>query len=378
MTESHVPLPVDGLFEPFAVKSLNLKNRFAMAPMTRAFSPDGIPGADVAEYYRRRAAGGVGLIITEGTYIPDPAAGPHTRVPHLYGTESLAGWRGVVDAVHAEGGAIIPQLWHLGAERGQTPHLNPEAATVSPSGLGLDGSPVGRALTTGDLDDLREAWVAAAVNAKDVGFDGIELHGAHGYLLDEFLWAGTNQRTDGYGGSLQSRTRFPAEVVAAIRAAVGEDFAIVYRFSQWKSNHYDAQIAQSPAELEQVLDPLVAAGVDVLHASTRRHWEPAFAEQGGADGKLGLAGWTKKLSGLPTITVGSVGLDKVFTTAFSADAASNTVGIDRVLEQYENEEFDLVAVGRALLADPEWVNKLQDGRVDEHVPYANEHREVLR
>ncbi len=111
MTET--PLPVDGLFEPFAVKSLQPRNRFAMAPMTRAFSPDGIPGEDVAAYYRRRAAGGVGLVITEGTYIPDPVAGSHTRVPLLYGQDSLAGWKSVVDAVHEEGGQIIPQLWHL-------------------------------------------------------------------------------------------------------------------------------------------------------------------------------------------------------------------------------------------------------------------------
>ncbi|TQF73862.1 NADH:flavin oxidoreductase [Rhodococcus spelaei] len=378
MTEPSTPLPVDGLFEPFAVKSLNLKNRFAMAPMTRAFSPDGVPGDDVAEYYRRRAAGGVGLIITEGTYIPDPAAGPHTRVPRLYGDESLRGWKAVVDAVHAEGGSIIPQLWHLGVERGDGPRLNPDAPTVSPSGLALDGTPLGRAFTTADLDDLRESWVAAAVNAKDVGFDGIELHGAHGYLLDEFLWARTNVRTDGYGGSLHARTRFPAEVVAAIREAVGDDFAIVYRYSQWKSNHYDARLADSPAELEQVLAPLVTAGVDVLHASTRRHWEPAFTDLTGADADLGLAGWTKKLTGLPTITVGSVGLDKVFTTAFTADGASGTVGIDRLLAQFEGGEFDMVAVGRALLADPQWVHKLQAGRADDHIPYANVHREVLR
>ncbi|MFC9786306.1 NADH:flavin oxidoreductase [Rhodococcus sp. NPDC127528] len=377
MTEPSIPLPVDGLFEPFAVKSLQLNNRFAMAPMTRAFSPDGIPGDDVAEYYRRRAAGGVGLVITEGTYIPDPAAGPLTRVPRLYGDESLRGWKAVVDAVHAEGGSIIPQLWHLGVERGDRPRLNPDTPTVSPSGLALDGTPLGRAFTTADLDDLRESWVAAAVNAKDVGFDGIELHGAHGYLLDEFLWSRTNVRTDGYGGTLAARTRFPAEVVAAIREAVGEDFAIVYRYSQWKSNHYDARLADSPAELEQVLAPLVAAGVDVLHASTRRHWEPAFADLTGADADLGLAGWTKKLTGLPTITVGSVGLDKVFTTAFTADGASGTVGVDRLLAQFENGEFDLVAVGRALLADPNWVSKLQAGRTDDHIPYANEHREVL-
>ncbi len=144
--------------------------------------------------------------------------------------------------------------------------------TASPSGIALDGTRLGREFTGSDLDALREAWVAAAVNARDVGFDGIELHGAHGYLLDQFLWDRTNVRSDGYGGSLEARTRFPVEVVAAIREAVGDDFAIVYRFSQWKSNHYDSRIAQTPDELAAVLTPLVAAGVDVLHPSTRRHW----------------------------------------------------------------------------------------------------------
>ncbi|MFD7005502.1 MULTISPECIES: NADH:flavin oxidoreductase [Rhodococcus] len=371
------PLPVDGLFEPFAVKSLRLRNRFAMAPMTRAFSPGGVPGDDVAAYYRRRAAGGVGLVITEGTYIPDPAAGSHTRVPVLYGQDSLAGWKSVVDAVHDEGGQIIPQLWHLGVERGPQPRMNPDVTTASPSGIALDGTRLGREFTAFDLDALREAWVAAAVNARDVGFDGIELHGAHGYLLDQFLWDRTNVRADGYGGSLEARTRFPVEVVAAIREAVGEDFAIVYRFSQWKSNHYDSRIAQSPDELAAVLAPLVDAGVDVLHPSTRRHWDPAFPELAGDDGELGLAGWTKRLTGLPTITVGSVGLDDVFTTAFTSDGASNTAGIDRLLAQYENGEFDLVAIGRALLSDPEWVLKLREGRTAEHIPYSNEHRAVL-
>lgn len=366
-----------GLFEPFEVKSLSLRNRFAMAPMTRAFSPDGIPGADVAEYYRRRAAGGVGLIITEGTYIPDPAAGPHTRVPRIYGDSSLGGWKSVVDAVHAEGGSIIPQLWHLGVERGENSRLNPEVETVSPSGLALDGTRLGREFTTSDLDDLKQSWVDAALNAKNTGFDGLELHGAHGYLLDEFLWAGTNVRTDGYGGSLEARTRFPAEVVAAIREAVGNEFAIVYRFSQWKSGHYDARIAQSPAELGRILTPLVDAGVDVLHPSTRRHWEPAFAELDGEDGKLGLAGWTKKLTGLPTIIVGSVGLDSVFTTAFTGDAASAVTGLERLEAQYENGEFDMVAIGRALLADPEWVEKLRTGRADEHIAFTAEHRTHL-
>lgn len=370
-------LPVDALFEPFEVKSLHLRNRFAMAPMTRMFSPDGIPTQEVAEYYRRRAAGGVGLIITEGTYIPDPAAGPDTAVPRHYGEQSLAGWKTVVDAVHGAGGQIIPQLWHLGIGRGTEPKFNPEVESVSPSGLDLDGRAAGRALTTADLDTLRDAWVTAAVNAKATGFDGIELHGAHGYLLDQFLWERTNLRSDGYGGSLEARVRFPAEVVAAIRAAVGPDLAIVYRYSQWKSNDYHARIAATPDELARVLTPLVAAGVDVLHPSTRRHWEPAFPELTGTDGEMGLAGWTKKITGLPTITVGSVGLDKVFTTTFSGKGDSNVAGIDRLLAQHAAGEFDLVAVGRALLADPEWVRKLREGRSDEHIAYRQEHQRTL-
>ncbi|NKY53392.1 NADH:flavin oxidoreductase [Nocardia vermiculata] len=370
-------LPVDGLFEPLDVKSLHLPNRFAMAPMTRMFSPDGIPTQDVAEYYRRRAAGGVGLIITEGTYIPDRAAGPDTSVPRLYGEQSLAGWKAVVDAVHGAGGQIIPQLWHLGIARGDKPELEPDVESVGPSGLGLDGAPAGRALTASDLEALRNAWVDAAVDAKATGFDGIELHGAHGYLLDQFLWERTNVRSDSYGGSLENRVRFPAEVVSAIRDAVGPEFAIVFRYSQWKSSDYRARIAANPDELARVLTPLVQAGVDVLHPSTRRHWEPAFPELPGPDGELGLAGWTKKITGLPTITVGSVGLDKVFTTTFTGEGDSKVTRIDRLLEQHAEGEFDVVALGRALLADPEWVRKLHEGRSDEHVAYRQEHQQTL-
>ncbi|WP_247596323.1 MULTISPECIES: NADH:flavin oxidoreductase [unclassified Rhodococcus (in: high G+C Gram-positive bacteria)] len=348
-----------------------------MAPMTRAFSPGGVPRENVAEYYRKRAAGGTSLIITEGTLIPDPAAGPDSRVPHLHGDESLEGWKGVVDAVHAEGSAIIPQLWHLGVERGASPRFNPEVVTVSPSGIALDGSPVGREFTAADLEEQKQFWVDAAVNAKKTGFDGVELHGAHGYLLDEFLWEQTNTREDGYGGSLEARTRFPAEVVAAIRAAVGPEFAIVYRFSQWKSGHYDARLAQTPQQLERILAPLVHAGVDVLHPSTRRHWEPAFPELSGVEGERGLAGWTKSITGLPTITVGSVGLDQVFTGAWGKDSTAATTSLDPLLAQFERGEFDIVAVGRALLSDPEWVNKVQQGRLDDRIPFAREHITAL-
>lgn len=362
-----------GLLSPFELGGLTLPNRIAMAPMTRQFSPDGIPGADVAEYYRRRAAGGVGLIITEGTYIPHDAVGPSARVPRLWGAEPLEGWRRVVDAVHAEGGAIIPQLWHLGAARGSEPSFNPDVETVSPSGLSLAGTSIGRALTSADLDDLTEAYVQAAENAKTVGFDGVELHGAHGYLLDQFLWAQTNRRDDEYGGSLEARAAFPARVVRAVRDAVGPEFPVVYRFSQWKAGAYHARIVDSSIELATLLNVLVDAGVSVLHPSTRRFWEPAFP---GENSELSLAGWTRQLTGLPTITVGSVGLDKIFLGAPRPEAAAAT-GLDPLVERFEAGEFDLAAVGRALISDADWVNKHATGRLADIVPFDPVHQKTL-
>lgn len=198
---------------------------------------------------------------------------------------------------------IAAQLWHQGGERDDSDGLVP----VSPSGIDSAGAAKGRALRTEELAGVAASFAEAARNARAAGFDAVELHGAHGYLLDEFLWEKTNQRTDGYGGSVAARTRFPAEVVAAVRAAVGSEFPIIFRFSQWKAKAYDAQLAASPAELETLLGPLVDAGVDVLHPSTRRHYVPAL------DGSpLSLAGWTKKVSGLPVISVGSVGLATEF------------------------------------------------------------------
>ncbi|TDZ77979.1 NADH oxidase [Mycobacteroides salmoniphilum] len=355
------------LFEPFTVKSLTAPNRFAMAPMTRSASPGGVPGENVAAYYRRRAAGGVGLIITEGVFIPDDAAGGQSSVPRLVGDEVLAGWSAVTDAVHDEGSAIAAQLWHQGVERGVDPEFNPQVESVSPSGLGGDASPQGRALQMGELAPLAERYATAARNAKAAGFDAVELHGAHGYLLDQFLWERTNVRADGYGGSVVDRVRFPVEVVRSVRAAVGPDFPILYRFSQWKQADYTATLADSPAELERLLAPLVEAGVDVFHPSTRRHYLPAFADLTGADGELSLAGWTKRVTGLPAIAVGSVGLQTEFKPTEVRDI--EPAPVEAVLRQFANKEFDVIAVGRALLSDPEWVNKLRAGRQDEFVGF---------
>ena len=340
------------LFSPYQILGVHLPNRIVMAPMTRSCSPGGVPGEDVAAYYRRRAEGGVGLIITEGTYPPHAAAGFDPKVPHMYGEAALAGWRRVVEGVHAAGGRIFSQLWHLGmqASRGSVP-------------LG-DVPPVGPSMPPAEIRTVIEAYGAAAANAQSVGFDGVEIHAAHGYLIDQFFWDKTNHRTDHYGGSLEGRARFGADVVAEIRARVGKAFPVALRFSQFKIEDYDARLVNTAAELDRLLTPLTDAGVDVFHASARRFWEAAFTGS-----TLTLAGWTRKLTGKSTIAVGSVSLGTDMMTSFGTDDPSGMSEIDSLLDCMERGEFDLIALGRALIANPEWPLIVQSGHTDRLQPF---------
>jgi 2,4-dienoyl-CoA reductase-like NADH-dependent reductase (Old Yellow Enzyme family) len=332
-----------------------------MAPMTRAKSPGGVPGEAVAAYYRRRAEGGTGLLITEGTWIPHPTAGSMPDVPRFHGADALAGWKRVADEVHAAGGRIFPQLWHTGIAASRNA---PDFVTASPSGLWLPGERRGEALTQSGIDELIAAYGVAARSALDLGFDGVEIHGAHGYLIDQFLWEGTNRRTDAYGGDLAARTLFPVQVIQEVRRRVGPDYPIALRFSQWKMQDYDAKLARTPQELEAMLLPLAEAGVDLFHCSTRRFWEPEFA--GSA---LNLAGWTKKLTGKPSITVGSVTLNEVFTTTSRSEEGAGVTGVDELIERLERGEFDLVAIGRSLIVNPDWPKLVRRGALDELKPF---------
>ena len=178
------------------------------------------------------------------------------------------------------------------------------------------------------------------------------------------MWAGSNQRKDGYGGNLQNRLRFALEVVAAVRAKVSQHFPVVFRFSQWKLSDYDAKIANNATELAAIVKPLADVGVDYFHVSTRRLWAPAFAVS-----DENLASLTRRLSGKPVIAVGSVGLEKEFRTGhFTREENPDSkaaVDITQLEQGISNNSFDLVAVGRALLADPQWANKVKTGRLNE-------------
>jgi 2,4-dienoyl-CoA reductase-like NADH-dependent reductase (Old Yellow Enzyme family) len=348
------------LFQPFALKSLKLKNRIVMAPMTRSFSPGGVPAANVADYYDRRVAGEVGLIVSEGTVVDRPASSNDPDIPRFYGDKPLLGWKAVINRVHSDGGIMAPQLWHMGVVAPKATGWLPPAPFEGPSGLVAPGKVGGVAMTERDIADTIGAFARAASEAQTLGFDAVEIHGAHGYLIDQFFWHPTNQRTDRYGGkTLAERARFAVELIQAVRHATGPEFPICLRVSQWKLQDYTAKLAATPSEMEAWLVPLVQAGVDILHCSQRRFWDPEFP---GSD--LNFAGWAKKLTGKPTITVGSVGLSGDFLAAFKGEASAPS-SLDELVRRFDRGDFDLVAVGRALLADAEWARKINEGRSSE-------------
>ena len=348
------------LFQPFELKSLKLKNRIAMAPMTRSFSPQGVPAMNIADYYDRRVVGEVGLIISEGTVVDRPASSNDPDVPHFYGEKALGGWKTVIDKVHDDGGVMAPQIWHMGVVAPHNSGWLPAAPFEGPSGLVGPGKIGGVAMTEGDIKATIKAFAQAAAEAKKLGFDAVEIHGAHGYLIDQFFWHPTNQRTDGYGGkTLPERARFALEIIQAVRHSTGPDFPICLRVSQWKLQDFTAKLVASPEEMAAWLVPLAQAGVDIFHCSQRRFWDEEFK---GSD--LNFAGWAKKLTGKASMTVGSVGLTGDFLAAFKGEA-SKPCSLDELLRRFNRGDFDLVAVGRALLADADWVRKIEEGRLSE-------------
>lgn len=363
MAHNNQPASTEALFREFTLGGLRLANRIVMVPMTRNFSPGGVPGADVADYYRRRAEAGVGLIMTEGTYIAHPSSGRAMAVPRFQGGATIDGWTRVAEAVHQAGGRIFPQIWHVGLSgRPPGPGVDADVRLRGPSGLWADGTKDdGGPLTVTEIEDLVEAYGTSAALARERGFDGIEIHAAHGYCIDQFFWAHTNRRDDAYGGGITERSRFGAQVIAECRRATAPDFPICVRISQWKLGDMAARLVHSPDQLAQFLAPLSEAGADMFHCSTLKFWEPEFE---GSD--LNLAGWARKLTGKPAITVGSVnGNTDTEPRAVNNNAADVAAMVAR-------DEFDLVAVGRALIANPGWAEITKRGAFDELVPFDNE------
>jgi 2,4-dienoyl-CoA reductase-like NADH-dependent reductase (Old Yellow Enzyme family) len=366
------------LFEPFTVRGLHLPNRTIMAPMGRMFARKHVPHEQAPGYYARRILGGVGLVMTEATGIDHPHIPDHPGIPVMFGEDALAAWRQVVERVHSVGGLIIPQLFNQGMLRGAAiadhslPSLRPSGTLGEPGShsyhpefLAKAAAIRTRPMTESDIQDVIAGFVRSAMHAKNLGFDGIAIHGAHGYLIDSFLWGASNTRSDRYGGDHRQRTLFAVEIVRAVRRAIGEALPIFFRFSQHKSHNYDARLCETPGELEAMLGPIADAGVDVLDASIRRFYQPAFEGS-----PLNLAGWTKKLTGKPTIAVGSVGLGFTASDTFKKISGEADNNIPLLMERFNSGEFDLISIGRSLIADPDFVKKLRTG--EPYVPFSRE------
>ena len=366
MTDVQAAADIDitPLLQPLRIGPLRLKNRFVMPGMQRAWCVDGAPDYRLREYYRRRALGGTALVVCEACAVDHPSAASNPMFARL-DARTRDAWRACVDAVHAADGRMFLQLWHQGAV--DTGKAGPDFTALSPSGLEKAGKSFGRAASAAELSQIIAAFARCAVIAREIGADGVEVHACHGYLLDQFLWPETNLRADQYGGpGIADRAAFPAAVVAAVRAAVGPDYPISIRISQWKEADYEAKIAASPAELGELVAILRAAGTDLFHVSTRRFWTPEWPES-----DLGLAGWVKSFTDAPVIAVGSVGLDiDVMATLTGEEARpTGTSRIGDLVRRFERGDFDLISIGRSLIGDPDWVAKMRDGRGAEIRPF---------
>jgi N-ethylmaleimide reductase len=328
------------IFSPVALGDLQLANRVVMAPLTRSRSgDDGIPGELVAEYYAQRAS--TGLIVTEGTY-PTQESRSYPGQPGIVTDEQQAGWARVAEAVHARGGRIFMQVMHGG--RVSHTAINGSDRVVGPSAIAVEGEahtpqgklayPVPHALTTAEVEQTRDAFVAAARRVVDAGLDGVEVHGANGYLLHEFLAASSNQREDRYGGSPENRVRFVVEVVTAVANEIGAG-RVGLRISpehniQGVLETDRADVETTYGLLADALRPLGLAYLSVLHADPK--------------GEL--------VQGLRTRFGGHLMLNDGFGVVTSREGAEALVA---------DAAADSVAVGRMVIANPDLVERWQGG-----------------
>jgi 2,4-dienoyl-CoA reductase-like NADH-dependent reductase (Old Yellow Enzyme family) len=354
---------VDPLFTSLRVNTTITRNRFVLPAMQRG-TRNYRPTAEMADTLARTAENGPGIIISEGA-APDHPAAYWQPVFGIVGRDTVEDWRNVARAVLDTGDVVfLMQLWHPGALRlvlDGVPNPHPEHPALSPSGLVQEDRPNGVAMTRQDLADTKNAYVRSALIAQEVGAHGIEVHCAHGYLLDLFLWHETNRRNDEYGGAtLADRAAYPAEIVSAIRDATGPDFIISFRFSQWKEVDYGAKIAQHPDDMGPFLARIQDAGANLFHVSTRRFDTPGWPD---LDPRRSLSSWVKTMTDLPVIAIGSVGL----TTDLARDVFDNEDpelqvedDVVRLRQGLEEGDFDLIGVGRAQIANVDFVERVRN------------------
>ncbi|MFF8800539.1 MULTISPECIES: NADH:flavin oxidoreductase [unclassified Methylobacterium] len=344
MSTSH-----DSFFTPIDINGVALRNRFAVAPMTRvSATEDGSATAEMARYYERFARGGFGLLITEGVYTDRTFAQGYRHQPGLTDAAQARAWRPVVEAAHRHGARIVAQLMHAGAisqgNRFRDDTLGPSAAQPRGQQMAFyDGQgayPTPRAMTERAIADAVQGFADAAGRAVgDAGFDGIEIHGANGYLIDQFLTEYSNRRTDRWGGDASRRVAFLLAVVGAVRAKVGGRVPVGVRISQGKVNDLAHKWAGGERDAETIFGSLADAGVDAIHVTEHEAWKPAF--EGGSDSLVGLA---RRFA--PKVRlIANGGLHDPARARQTMEAGA-----------------DLVALGKGALANPDFPDRIRTAR----------------
>ncbi|MDL9999240.1 alkene reductase [Variovorax sp. J22P240] len=341
---------MSSLFEPVQAGDLKLSNRIVMAPLTRNRSPNAVPRDITATYYAQRAT--AGLLITEATAISHQGQG-YADVPGLYGSQQLDAWKRVTDAVHAEGGKIVVQLWHVG--RVSHTELQPEGGKpVAPSAITAktktvlikNGVPTftetsePRALDASELPGIVHAYAVAARNAVETsGFDGVEIHGANGYLLDQFLKTGSNKRTDDYGGGIENRARLLLEVTRAVVDAVGGGKVGIRLSPVTPAN--DAHDDNPQPLFDYVVKQLAPLGLAYIHIIE------------------GATGGPREIDDRP---FDYEALKAAYRQAGGKAAWMVNNGYDKPLaEEALKEGDDLVAFGKPFISNPDLVRRLREG-----------------
>ncbi|WP_246943725.1 NADH:flavin oxidoreductase [Bacillus pinisoli] len=336
------------LFSATNIKAIPLTNRIGLAPMTRtSATPEGLATEDMARYYTNFAKGGFGLIITEGTYTDDQYSQGYFNQPGIINEAQIDAWKQVTSSVKQQDAKIFMQLMHAGAlsqgNRYTTETAGPSAVKPQGEQLGFYGGSgefaLPKVMTETDIQNVIQGFVKAAKNAKEAGFDGVEIHGANGYVLDQFLTDYTNERQDEYGGAIEKRLRLSIEVVKAIREAVGVDYPVGIRISQAKVNDPNHKWKGGESDAEIIFTKLEDAGVDFIHIAEPNAAAPAFGESGPS-----LIELVKKYTDTVVIANGSLGEPNI------AEALLN------------DGKADFVTVGKAALANQDWANKVKEGK----------------
>lgn len=348
MTTSNQTHKFPSLFSEIEIGRLKLKNRVGVAPMTRVSATDDGQATDIMlKYYESFARGGYGLLITEGAYPDEAYSQGYLNQSGMANDKHAAAWKKVNDAVHQAGAKMIVQLMHAGAQgQGNTykdqfiaPSTVPAKGEKLPIYVGEGPYDQPKEMTKEDIQDVIRGFAEAAKRAKDAGFDGAEIHGANGYLLDQFLTDYMNQRTDEYGGSTENRVRLLIEVVEAVRQTVGSDFVVGIRISQGKVSDYHHKWAGAEKDAEIIFSRLSQAGVNYIHVTEYDATRPAFEGT-----ELSLAALAKKYGTVPVIANG------------------NLEDPEKAEQLLAKGEADLITLGKGALANHDWPQRVAKGQ----------------